>query len=307
MSRSGSHGNEIRSRHSVHHSSRNGERDQRVADRTHAGGLVAQVGLVGVQHREDQHQDERSPWRTRWRSSRTVGVAVRSTTASVTCAPSGRAPLEGRVPSSVAAAASPRGFAALAGRVDLDLQGRVLDAVDLAQRGLRTRPARPAASAPTPVTRCAVATFIPEVSVHAWRSCTSATPATPSRSRTTASRSSPSGACWPRTARTSRPSKSGPHRDEDADRDGDRGVPLRRAGEADEEPGGDHADAAGGVGHHLEVGALDVDRLLRAAAQQRQADQVDDEADGTDDQHRDRRTPRRPRRVGARPPRRRTH
>ena len=48
----------------------------------------------------------------------------------------------------------------------------------------------------------------------------------------------------------------------------------------------DDADRADGVGEHLEVGALDVQRLLGALAQERERDEVGHEAGDGDDEHR---------------------
>jgi hypothetical protein len=52
--------------------------------------------------------------------------------------------------------------------------------------------------------------------------------------------------------------------DEDADRESDKGAPQPVACRGDEERGDDDTDAAGRVGDDLEVGALDVEELLRA-------------------------------------------
>src|SRR3546814_1627107 len=55
-----------------------------------------------------------------------------------------------------------------------------------------------------------------------------------------------------------------PHRagqDPGADGHADGGVDPAPAGEVDEQAAGDHPDAPDGVGHNLQVGALDVERL----------------------------------------------
>ena len=60
---------------------------------------------------------------------------------------------------------------------------------------------------------------------------------------------------------------------------------TRRAGGGDEQAGDDDPDRADGVGDHLEVGALDVEALRGAAAQQHEGDEVDDQPEHADDDH----------------------
>src|SRR3546814_6747249 len=64
------------------------------------------------------------------------------------------------------------------------------------------------------------------------------------------------------------------------------GVDPAPAGEVDEQAAGDHPDGPDGVGHHLQVGALDVERLLGPRSQQGEGHQVGAEPGGGHDEHR---------------------
>ena len=79
-----------------------------------------------------------------------------------------------------------------------------------------------------------------------------------------ASRSVPGGAAWTRmrTACAAEPPR--PRQDPDADGDADDRVDPAPAGDLDDDGADDDADDPTRVGEHLEVGALDVERLLRA-------------------------------------------
>lgn len=62
------------------------------------------------------------------------------------------------------------------------------------------------------------------------------------------------------------PEHDGADDDEDGDRQRHDGVPPRLSSPRDQRAGGDHTDRAEGVGHDLEVGALDVQALLGPGA-----------------------------------------
>ena len=137
-----------------------------------------------------------------------------------------------------------------------------------------------------PTIRWAEATSMSDVSVHTWRSWTSTTPSTAARSARMASRSVPGGAAWTRM-RTAWPARRRPGgRSRCRWRRRRRRRPTSHPVTCDDEGADDDADRADGVGEHLEVGALDVQRLLGALAQQGEGDEVGDEAGDGDDEHR---------------------
>ena len=76
--------------------------------------------------------------------------------------------------------------------------------------------------------------------------------------------------------------------DPDADRDGDDGVDRLPVRHGDDDTGDDDAERRHRVGEHVDVGALDVQALAGAAAQQRDRDDVHEQAQDGHHEHRPR-------------------
>ena len=162
-------------------------------------------------------------------------------------------------------------------------------------------------SAPVPTMRWAEATSMSDVSVHTWRSCTSTTPSTAPRSARSASRSVPGGAACTRMRSACPARRMVRGTIHSADGDADDRIDPRPAGELEHDRADDDADRPDGVGEHLEVRALDVQRLLRrprAAARTRRGWRSRPRIG--DDEHRARRARRPGRRSGGSPRRART-
>ena len=141
---------------------------------------------------------------------------------------------------------------------------------------------------PAVTIRCALATSISEVRVQTWRSCTSTTPGTPARSACEAADVEAGRRGLDQDAHGARRETPGAGHDPHADRDGDDGVDRLPVRHGDDDAGGDDAERRHRVGEHVDVGALDVEALAGAAAQQRDRDDVDEQAQDGHHEHRPR-------------------
>ena len=99
------------------------------------------------------------------------------------------------------------------------------------------RPGRSGEAASSATTRCAVATYMPDVSVQTWRSWTSATPGTASRSAHDLVELHPLGHVLAEHGEHLATEDDRADCDEDADRQSHDGVPPALAGGRDEDPG----------------------------------------------------------------------
>ncbi len=78
----------------------------------------------------------------------------------------------------------------------------------------------------------------------------------------------------------------GPGKDEKADERSEQRVGVGPTGDDHDQGGGDDSDRPGEIGEHLEVGALDVERLPGTSAKEAPSDDVDDEPGDCHHQHR---------------------